>query len=71
MTVEASRGPVASRRCALGTGAYTGPATEADAEFDNFSPLRVQVAPVALQSLVAGSCTMTPAFPDGSTDMRH
>ena len=45
---------MASCGCASATEFYCGPAMEAGVEFDNLRSSSVQMAPVALQSVVSG-----------------
>ena len=58
---------MASCGCASATEFYCGPAREAGVEFDNLRSSSVQMAPVALQSVVVGSTMVTVPSPDGWT----
>ena len=63
---QGSRWP---RVCESAAGAYCGPETETEFEFESFRPSSVQIALVALQSVVVGSVMLTAALPAGSTVM--
>ena len=65
---EASRGSAASSRVRLVFG-YCETETATDVEFDSLRPSSVQTAPVALQSVVAGSVMVIVPLPRGSTVM--
>ena len=53
----------------MGAGAYSGPVTWAEVKFDNFLPPWVQMAPAALQLVVAGSVIVMASLPLGWTVM--
>ena len=46
---------------------YSGPLTASSSRLDSILPSPVQTAPLALQWVVTGRTTLTPAFPSGST----
>ena len=62
-------GSVASRGCDTVVGAYCGPETETEFEFESLRPSSVQIALVAVQSVVAGSVMVIAPLPLGSTVM--
>ena len=49
----------------------TGPETVADSECDSGRPSPVQIAPLAPQSVVSGSRTLTASSESGSTVILH
>ena len=60
---------VALASATLRAGVTSGPATVADTACDSFRPSGVQMAPVALQSVVSGSRITTSASESGLTSM--
>ena len=69
VNAEATGPPVASLRSAFAGPAYCGPGIVIEVEFDSFRPSLVQMAPVAVQSVVAGSVMVIAPLPLGSTVM--
>ena len=55
------------RRRGSSSCCYSGPLTASSSRLDSILPSSVQTAPVALQPVVTGRTTLTPAFPSGST----
>ena len=61
----------ASGGCAVALFYWPGPDTVKLTELDSFLPSAVQMAPSALQSVVAGSSIVTSPLPFGSTVISH
>ena len=67
LNAEATGIPVASWSSAFAGPAYCGPGMVTVVEFDSFRPSLVQMAPAAVQSVVAGSVMVIAPLPLGST----
>ena len=69
VNAEATGIPVASLRSAFAGPAYCEPGIVMVVKFDSFRPSLVQMAPAAVQSVVAGSVMVIAPLPLGSTVM--
>ena len=67
LNAEATGIPVTSLSSPFAGPAYCGPVIVMVVEFDSFRPSLVQMAPAAVQSVVAGSVMVIAPLPRGST----